>query len=92
MNSNMAKPEKFGHLPLVYHFKVPLIKLFHIGAKNKAHIRKTHTLLILLGFHLAYFRLFEPKLNLNQTNQHLHSYNALLIFLKYCNIERSCFF
>ena len=37
MNSNMAKPEKFGHLPLVYHFKVPLIKLFHIGAKKSTH-------------------------------------------------------
>ena len=27
-----------------------------IGAKNKAHIRKTHTLLNLLAFDLAYFR------------------------------------
>ena len=25
MNSNMVKPEKFGHLHLVYHFTVPLI-------------------------------------------------------------------
>ena len=24
MNSNMVKPEKFGHLHLVYHFTVPL--------------------------------------------------------------------
>ena len=24
MNSNMVKPEKFGHLHLVYHFKIPL--------------------------------------------------------------------
>ena len=24
MNSNMVKPEKFGHLLLVYHFTVPL--------------------------------------------------------------------
>ena len=26
MNSNMVKPEKFGHLHLVYHFTVPLKK------------------------------------------------------------------
>ena len=26
MNSNMVKPEKFGHLHLVYHFTVPLSK------------------------------------------------------------------
>ena len=58
MNSNMAKPEKFGHLPLVYHFKVPLIKLFHIGAKNKAHIGETLTPLHQLAFGLAYFRLY----------------------------------
>ena len=25
MNSNMVKPEKFGHLQLVYHFIVPII-------------------------------------------------------------------
>ena len=24
MNSNMVKPEKIDHLPLVYHFTVPL--------------------------------------------------------------------
>ena len=24
MNSNMVKPEKFGHLYLVYHFTIPL--------------------------------------------------------------------
>ena len=24
INSNMVKPEKFGHLPLVYHFTFPL--------------------------------------------------------------------
>ena len=24
MNSDMVKPEKFGHLHLVYHFTVPL--------------------------------------------------------------------
>ena len=24
MNSDMVKPEKFGHLRLVYHFTVPL--------------------------------------------------------------------
>ena len=26
MNSDMVKPEKFGHLHLVYHFTVPLKK------------------------------------------------------------------
>ena len=26
MNSNMVKPEKFGHLHLVYHFTVPLMQ------------------------------------------------------------------
>ena len=25
MNSNMVRPEKFGHLQLVYHFTIPLI-------------------------------------------------------------------
>ena len=31
MNSDMAKPEKFGHLHLVYHFTVPLrIKNFDV--------------------------------------------------------------
>ena len=29
MNSDMVKPEKFGHLHLVYHFTVPLILLNH---------------------------------------------------------------
>ena len=28
MNSNIVKPEKFGHLHLVYHFTVPLNKYF----------------------------------------------------------------
>ena len=28
MNSNMVKPEKFGHLHLVYHFTVPLRNTF----------------------------------------------------------------
>ena len=27
MNSDMVKPEKFGHLDLVYHFTVPLMFL-----------------------------------------------------------------
>ena len=27
MNSNMVKPEKFGHLHLVYYFTVPLSRL-----------------------------------------------------------------
>ena len=28
MNSNMVKPEKFGHLHLVYYFKIHLTELF----------------------------------------------------------------
>ena len=28
MNSNMIKPEKFGHLHLVYHFTIPLTNLY----------------------------------------------------------------
>ena len=28
MNSNMVKPEKFGHLQSVHHFTVPLTKKF----------------------------------------------------------------
>ena len=35
MNSDMGKPEKFGHLYLVYHFTVPLTTLIlHRHAKN----------------------------------------------------------
>ena len=29
MNSDMIKPEIFGHLHLVYHFTVPMVQLFH---------------------------------------------------------------
>ena len=29
MNSNMVKPEKFGHLHLVYHFTIPLKGSWH---------------------------------------------------------------
>ena len=31
MNSNMVKPEKFGHFPLVYHFKIPLKRHIQVG-------------------------------------------------------------
>ena len=34
MNSNMVKPEKFGHLHLVYHFAVPLTFLFSVCDVN----------------------------------------------------------
>ena len=34
MNSNMAKPEKFGHLHLVYHFTVPLKAKFNKAIIN----------------------------------------------------------
>ena len=35
MNSHMVKPEKFGHLYLVYHFRVPLtIKTPEKGGKH----------------------------------------------------------
>ena len=48
MNSNMAKPEKFGHLHLVYHFTIPL-DTFHIikGRKRitSSGIRKYLTVL-----------------------------------------------
>ena len=66
MNSNMAKPEKFGHLPLVYHFKVPLIKLFHIGAKKKHTSGKL--LPPCINWHLAWHTsgCIEPMLNLKQ--------------------------
>ena len=30
MNSNMVKPEKIGHLHLVYHFTVPLSTFFFL--------------------------------------------------------------
>ena len=56
-----------------------LIKFFHIGAKNKARIRKNCTLLNLLAFDLSYFRLHRTQIKLKAT-RHLHSYNALLIF------------
>ena len=31
MNSDMVKPEKFGHLHLVYHFTVPLTNIFRLN-------------------------------------------------------------
>ena len=37
MNSDMVKPEKFGHLHLVYHFTVPLkffIKPFEVPQRS----------------------------------------------------------
>ena len=34
MNSSMVKPEKFGHLHLVYHFTIPLSK--HVGKSSKS--------------------------------------------------------
>ena len=43
MNSNMVKPEKFGHLHLVYHFTIPLstgkIKIILFRTKE---IKKTY--------------------------------------------------
>ena len=50
MNSNMVKPEKFGHLHLVYHFTIPLrfLKVYPINNLLLAqiiyaynHIRKS---------------------------------------------------
>ena len=39
MNSNMVKPEKFGHLHLVYHFTIPLTKgQFTQNLKNGSDI------------------------------------------------------
>ena len=40
MNSNMVKPEKFGHLHLVDHFTVPSVAMFerwrmHLGKEGK---------------------------------------------------------
>ena len=45
MNSDMVKPEKFGHLHLVYHFTVPLSKLpkkkyIQMKYKNRKKKRK----------------------------------------------------
>ena len=35
MNSNMVKPETFGHVHLVYHFTIPLSHCFsHLEAKT----------------------------------------------------------
>ena len=36
MNSDMVKPEKFGHLHLVCHFTVPLILAF-VSTCNNLH-------------------------------------------------------
>ena len=43
MNSSMVKPEKFGHLHLVYHFTVPLNIL----------LSKSYHMFSLIALHLA---------------------------------------
>ena len=48
----------FDHVVTWTIYKKLLIKFFYVGAKNKADIRKAHTLLNLLAFDLAYFRLY----------------------------------
>ena len=35
MNSNMVKPEKFGHLLFVNHFTIPLIDCVNIWKRQK---------------------------------------------------------
>ena len=43
MNSNMVKPEKFGHLHLVYHFTVPLSHWLSISYYDQATIKACYT-------------------------------------------------
>ena len=55
MNSNLVKPEKFGHLHLVYHFTVPLTKFFRY---IREMIRKLVLILssfVLIRFYLIFF-------------------------------------
>ena len=54
MNSDMGKPEKFAHLYLVYHFKVPLTALIlHKTCRKCTLIDKvefTHTFFKFSGY------------------------------------------
>ena len=56
MNSNMVKPEKFGHLHLVYHFTVPLKVMSNFFIFHKKEVCKKIENAVL--FHLkTYFDL-----------------------------------
>ena len=41
MNSNMVKPEQFGHLPLVYHFTIPLMFKYNLSYTMNIKLRWT---------------------------------------------------
>ena len=63
----------FGHIVTWTVYKYFLIRCFYIGAKNKAHIRKTHPLLNLLVFDLTYFRLYSTQIT-KQKLRELYGY------------------
>ena len=39
MNSDMVRPEKFGHLHLVYHFTVPLKVKYKLIKTDKTNVQ-----------------------------------------------------
>ena len=69
MNSNMVKPEIFGHLHLVYHFTVPSMDLLKhpfsppLNGQNRPKYTKRDEIFLLMLLYLAIV-LVEHLLNI----------------------------